>query len=47
MLFGLKSRELGQHFKKNNKKIFCFVLMSGIMNLYVNYIFDIKMIVLL
>ena len=32
---------------KNQKKIFCFVLMSGIMNLYVKYIPDIKKVVLL
>ena len=37
----LKSRELGQYFKKS-KKIFYFVLVSGIMNLYVKYIPDIK-----
>jgi hypothetical protein len=42
----LKSRELGQYFKKI-KKIFCFVLMSWIMNLYVKRIADIKKVVLL
>jgi hypothetical protein len=42
----LKSWELGQYFKKS-KKIFCFVLMSGITNLYVKYIPDIKKVILL
>ena len=42
----LKSRELGQYFKKS-KKIFYFVLVSGIMNLYVKCIPDIKKLVLL
>jgi hypothetical protein len=42
----LKSRELGQYFK-NPKNIFCFVLVSGITNLYIKRIFDIKKIVLL
>jgi hypothetical protein len=43
----LKSRELGQYFKKNSKKIFFFVLMFGNTNLYVKYILDIKKVVLL
>ena len=34
-------------FQKNQKKIFCFVLMSGITNLYVKRIPDIKKVVLL
>jgi hypothetical protein len=42
----LKSRELGQYFKKY-LKIFCFLLVSGITNLYVKHIPDIKKIVLL
>jgi hypothetical protein len=42
----LKSRELGQYFK-NPKNIFCFVLVSGITNLYIKRIPDIKKIVLL
>ena len=42
----LKSWELGQYFKKN-QKIFCFVLISGITNLYVKHILDIKKIVML
>jgi hypothetical protein len=42
----LKSREFGQYFK-NFKKIFCFVLVSGITNLYVKCIFDIKNVFLL
>ena len=37
----LKSWELGQYFKKN-QKYFCFVLISGITNLYVKRIPDIK-----
>ena len=37
----LKSWELGLYFK--NKKIFCFFLICGIMNLYVRYIPDIKL----
>jgi len=43
----LKSRELSQYFKKKSKKIFCFVLMSEITNLYVKRIPDIKEVVLL
>jgi hypothetical protein len=42
----LKSRELDQYFKKS-KKIFCFVLVSGITNLYIKCISDIKKVVLL
>jgi hypothetical protein len=42
----LKSREFGQYFK-NFKKIFCFVLVSGITNLYLKCIFDIKNVFLL
>jgi hypothetical protein len=42
----LKSRELGQYLK-NSTKIFYFVLVSGIMNLYVKCIPDIKKVVLL
>jgi hypothetical protein len=42
----LKSREFGQYFK-NSKKIFCFILVSGITNLYVKYIPDIKKVFLL
>ena len=42
----LKSRELDQYFKKI-QKIFCFVLMSEIMNLYVKRIPDIQKIFLL
>jgi hypothetical protein len=42
----LKSREFGQYFK-NSKKIFCFVLVSGITNLYVKHIPDIKKVFLL
>jgi hypothetical protein len=42
----LKSRELGQNFK-NSKKIILFSLISGIMNLYVKHIPDIKKVVLL
>jgi hypothetical protein len=42
----LKSRELGQYFKKI-QKIFCFVLMSEITNLYVKRIPDIQKIFLL
>ena len=41
-----KSREFGQYFK-NFKKIFCFVLVSGITNLYVKRISDIKNVFLL
>jgi hypothetical protein len=37
----LKSIEHGQNIK-NKKKIFCVVLVSGIMNLYVKYIPNIK-----
>jgi len=40
----LKTRELGQYFKKSN---FFFVLVSRITNLYVKYIFDIKKVVIL
>jgi hypothetical protein len=36
--------ELGQYFQ-NFKKIFCFLLISGIMNLYVKRIPDIKKVV--
>ena len=42
----LKSREFGQYFK-NSKKIFCFILVLGITNLYVKYIPDIKKVFLL
>jgi hypothetical protein len=42
----LKSRELGQYFKKI-QKIFCFVLMSEITNLYVKRIPDIQKVFLL
>jgi hypothetical protein len=42
----LKSRELDQYFKKI-QKIFCFVLMSEITNLYVKRILDIQKIFLL
>jgi len=44
----LKSRELGQYFK-NSKKIyiFCFALVSGITNLYVKRIPNIKKVFLL
>jgi len=42
----LKSRELWPIFQKI-KKIFCFVLMSGITNLYVKHNPDIKKVVLL
>jgi hypothetical protein len=42
----LKSWELGQYFKNIQKSIL-FSLVSGIMNLYVKYILDIKNIVLL
>ena len=38
----LKSREFGQYFKNSKKKLFCFVLVSGIMNLYVKRIPNIK-----
>jgi hypothetical protein len=34
-------------FQKISKKIFCFVLVSGIMNLYVKHIPDIKNVFLL
>jgi len=40
----LKAWELGQYFK-NSKKIFCFLLFSGITNLYVKRIHDIKKVV--
>jgi hypothetical protein len=43
----LKSRELGQYFKKNSKKNIFFVLMFGITNLYIKHILDIKKVVLL
>jgi hypothetical protein len=42
----LKSRELGQYFKKFKKK-FCFLSISGITNLHVKRIPDIKTIVIL
>jgi hypothetical protein len=42
----LKSREFDQYFK-NFKKISCFVLVLGIMNLYVKRIPDIKKVFLL
>jgi len=41
----LKSQELDQYFK--NKKIFCFLLVSGITNLYIKRIPDIKNVFLL
>jgi len=41
----LKPCELGSYFK-NTKKIFCFLLVSGITNLYVRRIPDIKKVVL-
>jgi hypothetical protein len=37
----LKSRELGQYFK-NSKKLFCFLIISGVTTLYVRHIPDIK-----
>jgi len=40
----LKSRELGQYFKKH-PKIFCFLLIFGITNLYVKRTPDIKRVV--
>jgi hypothetical protein len=40
----LKAWELDQYFK-NSKKIFCFLLVSGITNLYVKHIHDIKKVV--
>jgi hypothetical protein len=42
----LKSRELGQYFK-NTQKIFCFLLISGITNLYVKRPLYIKKVVFL
>ena len=33
---------LKSQYFKNTKKLFCFRLVSGIMNLYVKHIFDIK-----
>jgi hypothetical protein len=41
----LKSWELGQYFKKNPKKLFCFLLISRITNLYVKRTPDIKKVV--
>jgi len=41
----LKLWELGQYFK-NSSKIFCFLLVSGIRNLYVKHIPDTKKVVL-
>jgi len=41
----LKSRELGQYFKKNPKKFLYFLLISGIANLYVKRTPDIKKVV--
>ena len=38
----LKSREYWPKFQKQQKKLFCLILVSGIMNLYVNRILDIK-----
>jgi len=43
----LKSQELGQYFKKTPKKIFCFLLISEITNLYVKRTPDIKKVVFL
>jgi hypothetical protein len=43
----LKSREFDQYFKNSKKNIFCFVLVSKIMNLYVKRIPDIKKVFLL
>jgi hypothetical protein len=43
----LKSRELGQYFKKKFKKKYFFVLMFRITNLYIKCIPDIKKVVLL
>ena len=40
----LNSQELGQY-SKNNKKIILFFLVSGITNLYVKHILDIKKVV--
>jgi hypothetical protein len=42
----LKSRELNRYFK-NTKKIFCFLLISRIINLYVKHTPDIKKVVFL
>jgi hypothetical protein len=42
----LKSQELGQYFKKTPKKAFYFLLISGIMNLYVKHTPDIKKVVI-
>jgi hypothetical protein len=42
----LKSREFDQYFK-HSKKIFCFVLVSGITNLHVKRIPNIKKVFLL
>jgi len=41
----LEPWEVGQYFKKNPKKIFCFLLISRIMNLYVKRTPDIKKVV--
>ena len=41
----LKSRELGQYLKKNPKKLFYFLLISGIANLYIKRTPDIKKVV--
>ena len=41
----LKPWKLGQYFK-NTQKIFCFLLVSGNMNLYIKRIPDIKKVVL-
>jgi hypothetical protein len=43
----LEPWELGQYLKKNPKKNFCFLLISGIMNLYVKHTSDIKKLVFL
>ena len=40
----LEPWELGQYFKKNQKNI-CFLLVFGIMNLYVKHILVIKKVV--
>jgi len=41
----LKWQELGQYFKKNTQKNICFLLISGIMNLYIKPTPDIKKVV--
>ena len=42
----LKSRELGQHFKNSKKNLFCVLLISRVLILYVGRIPDIKILLL-